>query len=129
MNTGNLYASTQFGKTPDIICLLLWKVVTSASRCCVFRQLPHPGIACPTGKSPCVALLARGWTSKNAMRVGTKFLSRFKAIPPVQSPSEKYSAGFVGQIESKTPAILSHQRGVGHRRKRGAGSGGRDGCD
>jgi hypothetical protein len=58
MNTGNLYASTQFGKTPDIIGLLLWKVVTSASRCCVFRQLPHPGIACPTGKSPRVALLA-----------------------------------------------------------------------
>jgi len=38
---------------------------------------------------------------------------------------QKYFAGPVGQISRLTPAILSHQRGVGHRRKRGAGSGGR----
>jgi hypothetical protein len=63
------------------------------------------------------------------VRVGTNFLSQFKAIPPVQPRSKKYFAGPVGQIKSITPAILSHQRGVGHRRKRGAGSDGREGCD
>src|ERR1700709_39534 len=44
----------------------------------------------------------------------------------VYPSAQKYSAGPVGQITAITPAILSHQRGVGHRRKRGTGSGGRE---
>jgi hypothetical protein len=47
----------------------------------------------------------------------------------VQTFTLKYFRCSVGQINGTTPAILSHQRGVGHRRKRGAGSGGRKGCD
>ena len=47
----------------------------------------------------------------------------------VQPFARKYSACAVGQIRLYTPAILSRQRGVGHRHERGAGSGGRGGCD
>jgi hypothetical protein len=56
----------------------------------------------------------------------TRRTNHQKSVHPSR---EKYSASHVGQIGFTTPAILSHQRGVGHRRKRGAGSGGREGCD
>src|ERR1700681_4549931 len=36
----------------------------------------------------------------------------------VQPLAQKYFRCSVGQIRSLTPAILSHQRGVGHRRRR-----------
>jgi len=46
---------------------------------------------------------------------------------PVQSPQRKYFTSRVGQITSRTPAVLSRKRGVAQRHQRGAGCGGR-GC-
>ena len=58
-----------------------------------------------------------------AMTVGSRLSrparkSRTKAIPATKQPD--------GQIRFTTPAILSRRRGVGHRRKRGTGSDGRE---
>src|ERR1700712_4414028 len=74
---------------------------------------------------PVIAGLAAPKPWRRRARPQTNFSSDFIAIPPVQSSRKKHFAGLVGQIKSITPANLSHQRGVGHRRKRGAGSGGR----
>jgi hypothetical protein len=76
-----------------------------------------------------VALHVAPPNAQNGVRAGTNFMSGFNVIWVVQMFRKKHFASAVAQIRFTTPAILSHQRGVGHRRKRGAGSGGREGCD
>jgi hypothetical protein len=43
------------------------------------------------------------------LRAEGKFLRRIKLIWPVQSSSQKYSAGPVGQIRGTDPPVLSHR--------------------
>jgi hypothetical protein len=47
------------------------------------------------------------------------------AEKPVQPHLQKYFASPVGQIISRTPAVLSRRRGVAQRHQRGVGCGGR----
>src|SRR6202158_4460911 len=54
-----------------------------------------------------------------------KFSCGIKLFLPVQSFPQKYFASHVGQITSRTPAVLSRKRGVAQRHQRGAGCGGR----
>ena len=61
-------------------------------------ELRPTTLACPTGKS-------------------TQDMGQFDEV--------KIYRWLILKIRNTTPAILSHQRGVGHRRKRGTGSGGR----
>src|ERR1700704_1003273 len=77
------------------------------------------------------------WSDSCALRVSGQnadLLKRFNEFArranqqiPVQPPSEKYSAFPVGQISTTTRAVLSRERGVAQRHRRGAGCGGRGG--